>query len=161
MDFCGRAVDDEPIYAIDAVIEYDYIVSERVALRIEHRQNDGYSDEQINEYNEFIANVYNVVVSYGFDILKEFQSSESVSYYVDFRPKGVDGNPLDVIRIRFRISDHPLKKGKGGDNFGVDAIFKSFWFGGEKYENMVALVFGVQKACDAIRVGDWSALQKL
>ena len=161
MDFVPELFEKEagrPRYVIDAIIEYEYVETPKAA-KLAYWVEDNYTEEQQGHYYDFINTVESVITSFGFEITAREQNNISPSYYFNFVPKDVDGNEMDEITVRFRISDHPPKR--GGDNVTVKAIFKSFWFGNEKYPDQYSLIFGVEEACRAIQRGDFSRLMEL
>ena len=170
---CGGSYDYgiEPEYEIELVVEFDTVLDERdvaAALRIDTKpaipKNKRIDEHALEIYQDAINTVYGVISSHEFKIVSEFQSVGSYSYYITFladRPQsdGEDDVPPVPIAFKFRISNHELRGGR--DNIGVKAVFKTFRLGGELYPDPVSLCDGVDRACDAIKAGDFSKLMEL
>lgn len=154
----------EPTYYIDAILEFDIYEMDVAAARIEQREGlkDPFSADELADYCDFIDNVYSAIASFGFDMLMEYQSTESYAYYIEFKPKDEKGKDIEeVVLVKFRIADHQIKN-RGHDNFNQKTrrVFRSFVLGGERYDNPISLIQGVEKVCEAIQRKDFSGLMK-
>ena len=97
------------------VVELQLAAAMYVKQRFNQNDASRLSDEQLDEYDNFIGYIYNLIDKYNFEIDEDdppHQSNKSYSYYFKFRVVDEDDFELDNHRIILRISNHPQKKQK-------------------------------------------------
>lgn len=114
------------------------------------------SKQQMKAYVGFLTTVVSIIESRGFKIEKEYQSSESYSYYVRFSPINYYGEEYK-LDVKFRLSDHPIKSlGHRSDNGGKDVVFDSFDIAGFECETIGQVISQIRTLCDELKSGDFS-----
>ena len=163
---------------IDIVVVFDPIVSNVAASdqHVEYRPNlpaeHQYSDAQLQWYNDLIENVLNLIEDYaGFNIIENYQSSESYSYYIRFEAFTSEGESLGDFNIKFRISDHiePSKKSNDRET-GLTrkqvakkklTIFRSILINNKSQKGMFDAIRTLQHICDELLDGNIDVLDEL
>ena len=122
---------------------------------------DRYSEEQLEEYREFVLNIVNAIKGHQFEITRSQQSKRSYAYYIDFYPVTAEGVKLDKVKIIFRIADHKINDGTGEDiDFKPHSrvYMKNFHIDTTKYPDQFSVVMAVNDICDGLAEGDYSVL---
>lgn len=115
---CSQGVrEDENV--IEIIFYYNFLNkdSQVAASRLlQRRPNlpDGQqlSDEQFEEYGDFVDHIDDLIRQYDFEVEDKndiHQSNESYSYYFKFTAIDKNGTYMDEHRILIRVSDHPQK----------------------------------------------------
>ena len=151
----------KPTYVLDIEVEFNDCWNNVAASIVNHPKNVKkkylWSDDELTAYNDLIETVLGLIKSHKFEILRNYQSKKSYSYYIDFLP--TRGN--EVIEIRFRITDHSKRSLNDQTTFSDSApIIKSFVMGSKRYSNLVDIYKAVKNICDDLLKGDYSALSK-
>lgn len=122
------------------------------------------SDAQKEAYENFVRSVVSIIYNFGFDVVDEYQSSRSYSYYIQFTPspyKGFEDEWLE-LDVKFRLSEHysinkSVIEQTTPKTEGV--LFKSFVVEGVEYDNIAATLLAVKNICKDLKIGDYSKLQ--
>lgn len=164
---------------IDIVVEFDVTeqqvaASDRVTPRTNLTQDQQYTDEQLQWYNDLIDTIFDLVENYaGFNIIGAYQSTDIYSYYIEFEAFTESGESLGDFTIRFRISDHIEKakqRLKNRDSNSALAIvqvmrkrkiFRSIKVNEVSQSGMVTTANTVQHICDELLKGNVEVLDEL
>ncbi len=147
-----EVIDTEPISA-SRKVKLDY----RPNLRGEWQL----TNSQINDLNSFLTTVVSVIESRGFIMLDKYQSDESYSYYMTFRPRNQYTGEEFEFDVKFRLSDHNLtnaKKSSRSNELPPTVVFRSYVVEGVRYNTIVDTIHAIQNACNKLMVGDYSDL---
>lgn len=109
-------------------------------------------------YRQIVAESVDIISSFGFNNVKpEFWDSGSC--YVEFVPKKYDGTLYDeLIRARFRISDHDSPYGVNSWNNGE--LFMMFTINGYQVDTIEGVLNTLSNICRDIMMGDFSKLPR-
>ena len=147
-------------------------IEDRPNLPIDKR----YSEFQLDWYEDLISSVESAITSSGFNIIDQYQSSDSYSYYIEFEAFTREGKSLGDFTIKFRISDHdePSKKklrNRGSNDESAQeriqkassrfTIFRVIKIGELTPSGMVQTANIVKEACNHLLDGDVDYLDKL
>lgn len=151
----------KPTYVLDIEVEFNDCWDNIADSIVNHPKNVKkkylWSDDELTAYNDLIETVLGLIKSHKFEILRNYQSKKSYSYYIDFLPN----RGSEVIEIRFRITDHSKRSLNDETAFSGSApIIKSFVMGSKRYSNLVDIYKAVKNICDDLLKGDYSALSK-
>lgn len=158
-----------PVLEIICILNTDLIQDEEISADTKIEWRDLKNDYQLTS-DQLIAynNVINVIVEHikriGFDIVDEYQSDLSYSYYIQFMPityEGFEDKSLG-LDVKFRISDHALPEkfeSIRNSNKSAGVMFKSFVIAGITHDSIQSAVAHVKKVCEDLKVGDYSELQ--
>ena len=134
------------------------------------------TDSELSTYRSFIISMASIISSYGFDIVDEYQSEDSYSYYLQFTPMlnpGVLDNtevPIPMkagtdllLDVKIRLSNHyingqPTTTDSVARSISSGAMFKEFVVEGIKHESINAAIVDLQDICQHLRMGDYSRL---
>ena len=147
----------KPVYRLDAVMEFDLYIDESKAAGIIQERNGvelPYSMQDIAHYEIFIGAVCDAIRESGFVIAKEYQSSRSYSYYVEFETDDA------VVQVQFRISDH-LRSGRADFYGSGNRRFKDFILGPNAYQDQIAVKKAARAACEAAKHCDWALFDRI
>ena len=133
------------------------------------------TDAQYSLYANFIRTAVSIVVGAGFDIVDEYQSPDSLSYYVQFTPTFYDGileNDVNseiprkagtdfVLDVKFRLSDHyvtgePRIVDTLGRSKSYGIAFKEFVIAGVTHESINTAIRDIRDVCQDLKAGDYS-----
>lgn len=133
------------------------------------------SDKVRSVYRNWIKSMASIIASYGFEIVDEYQSSVSYSYYIQFSPIAdlTDDIPDRVVLlqkdsdvlldVKLRLSNHYLPEDeKVADSIersrSKGKIFSEFVVEGVKHEDINAAIKDLQDICKDLTLGDYSRL---
>ena len=148
-------------------INTDYSVAASKKPTVEYRElADSLQllKKQLEEYRNFVRSIVSIIKNFGFDVVDEYQSSKSYSYYVQFTPepyKGFEDEMLE-LDVKFRISDHYQESSSvtegnpSSKNAGV--IFKSFVVEGVNHSDIASAMLDVKHICQDLKIGNYSKL---
>lgn len=154
------------------------VVAARHDISIEYRDlplDWQLSDKVKSVYQNWLRSMASIIASYGFEIVDEYQSPESYSYYIQFSPVAdlTDDIPDRVVLlqkdsdmlldVKLRLSNHYLPDGaKVADSIersrSTGKIFSEFVVEGVKYEDINAAIKDLQEICKDLTLGDYSRL---
>ena len=113
------------------------------------------TDDELQIYEDFVDSMLSPITAHGFKIVKDYQSSKSYAYYIDFYPVDKEGNLLDEVHVIFRMAEHELKHGlKSSDN----RFIKSFVINNITYDKMLPFQQRIDFICDRLQEGDYEVL---
>lgn len=115
------------------------------------------SEDAKSDWSDFLTSVISVIRGRHFDIIRQYQSSKSYSYYVDFYPVTLDGQKLDEVELIFRFSDHRHKNAVG-EFQTEDFMFRSFEVNGQRYKSTYDVMMAVRHICEDLQKGDYSTV---
>lgn len=134
---------------------------------------------ELSTYRSFLISMVSIIESYGFEIVDEYQSDESYSYYVQFTPTlypGVLDNPEIripkkqnsdmLLDVKFRLSNHyedgegPLSVDSLGRSSSKGYMFKEFVVEGVKHESINSAIVDLQDICQELQLGNYARLYK-
>lgn len=134
---------------------------------------------ELATYRSFLISMTSIIESYGFEIVDEYQSNESYSYYIQFTPAlypGVLDNPeikipkkqnSDVLLdVKFRLSNHyedgeaPLTVDSLARSSSKGYMFKEFVVQGVKHDSINSAIVDLQEICQELCLGNYSRLYK-
>lgn len=147
-------------YFIDIVFNYGprnstIAASDRVKQPKIISDTNRLSQSQLNTYNDLVDSMLGPLVKRKFIINREWQSTRSYAYYVDFYPVDRQGNRFDnLVRIIFRAAEHDITHGEEG-LVDEDLILKSFTLMGETYKDPFDLQRKVIDICEHLMDGDF------
>lgn len=120
--------------------------------------------QQFETYRNLISSIVSAIRAYGFDIVDEYQSNLSYSYYIQFTPtpyKGFEDEMLE-LDVKFRISNYEESK-KITKNItkttstGKPVTFKSIIVSGFEHANIAEALLDIKHICQDLKCGDYSA----
>lgn len=127
------------------------------------------SYNQYVAYKNFVNSVVSVIRNFGYEMLEQYQSSKSYSYYITFKPDRYYGFEDDIqLNVIFRLSDHGQqispKLVEEADNDSnpkkelktEGRVFKEFVVEGVRCENIADALVQVKSICKDLKVGDYS-----
>ena len=148
IDICGYL--SEESQALVASIELKHPKSIKKIYKL--------TDTELDIWSSVVESVINELDIRNFEIIKQWQSKGSYSYYVDFYPVSKDGIKLERVQIRFRISDHG-RVGKGSqEKSSRRPMFRNFTV--NDFTCPANLKNLVGEICDDLMSGDYSTLWK-
>lgn len=113
------------------------------------------TQSQLNTYNDLVDSMLGPLIERKFIINKEWQSTRSYAYYVDFYPVDRQGKRFaESVRIMFRAAEHDITHGDEGF-VSSSLILKSFTLMGETYQDPFALQRKVIDICEHLMDGDF------
>ena len=133
------------------------------------------SDKVKSVYQNWLCSMASIIASYGFEIVDEYQSPKSYSYYIQFSPVAdlTDDIPDRVVLlqkdsdmlldVKLRLSNHYLPDGaKVADSIersrSTGKIFSEFIVEGVKHKDINAAIKDLQEICKDLTLGDYSRL---
>lgn len=134
------------------------------------------TDKELSIYRSFIISMASIIASYGFDIVDEYQSEESYSYYIQFTPTlhpGVLDNttvPIPMkqgtdllLDVKIRLSNHyvsgePIKTDSIARSISAGAMFKEYVVAGIRHDDINSALVDLQEVCQSLQLGDYSRL---
>lgn len=116
------------------------------------------SEEQRIAFEDFIHSILSVLYENEFQIIKKHQRTRSNSVYIDFYPVDAQGNRLDLVQIKFRISNPvPASRNSFSSN-NKQAMFKTFIVGGKPYPSTISVMNVVSTICEDLKQGNYEIL---
>jgi len=120
-----------------------------------------YTDSELDAYDDFIVNMLNVLETYKFDIIREYQSKKSYTYYVEFYPTDHFNNRLDKFLLVIRIGDHKMKSSRGSETIkSNNKVIKSFWIGSTQYPSTYKIRESLIKICEELQDENYDILDE-
>jgi len=133
------------------------------------------SDKVRSVYRNWIQSMASIIASYGFEIVDEYQSSESYSYYIQFSPVADLADDISdrvvllqkdsdvLLDVKLRLSNHYLPAGGKVSNSiersrSTGKIFSEFVVEGVKHEDINMAIKDLQGICKDLTLGDYSRL---
>lgn len=131
---------------------------------------------EFSTYRSFIISMASIVASYDFEIIDEYQSEESYSYYLTFTPKlnpGVLDNteravPMKrgtdlLLYVKIRLSNHftpngPIAQDSIARSIDAGRMFKEFVIAGITHKSINSAIIDLQSICQSLQDGDYSRL---
>lgn len=167
---------------IDIVV--DFVPMEEVSseTHVEYRPNltpeQQYTEEQLIWYNDLIDNVLNALEDYaGFNIIDDYQSDDSYSYYIEFEAFTSEGQSLGNFTVKIRIADHLEPRKRRALNRPANSrtaeevaknsankkskIFRSIKINEVSQSGLVAVMQTIWRVCDELLAGNVSVLDEL
>ena len=143
------------IIIFDAADEATNLVAARVSHPDHMKLGDRWTDAQLGFYNDFLDSVAGVVYNY-FQDVKEYQSSKSYSYYIEFKAASSSWT------IRLRISDHYLKRSRmSNKNTSYRTLFRQIIIGSTaEFTSYPAAIQALDEICFGIKNGDIDVISK-
>ena len=131
--------------------------------------------KELSVYHNWLRSMASIIVSYGFEIVDEYQSPISYSYYIQFSPqadltdKSSDSIVLmqkdtDILLdVKLRLSNHYQEGGPSvGDSIersqSSGKIFSEFVVEGIKHDDINAAIRDLQEICKDLQRGDYTRL---
>ena len=154
-----------PIYELEIVavmaIAADVNSSEDI---LKHRHNMPYeyqlSDKEFEVYKDFIRTAVSIIKKRDFEVIEEYQSNISYSYYIDFIPKTYEDTDYK-LRVKFRLSNHTtpeidrdIEELKSSTN----RIFKSFIVNDVTCSSVKSTLKEIADICNHLQLGDFDVL---
>lgn len=154
-------------------IELDIIAVLNIAETVESSKNVEWrelpasyqlSNAQFEAYQNFIRSAVSIIRKFGFEVVDEYQSNKSYSYYIQFTPEPYAGfeDKMLQLDVKFRLSDHakisqavtsePITTKSSG------VIFKSFVVEGVEHSNIAATLLDIKEICLDLKQGDYDRL---
>lgn len=157
-------------------VEFNNFVYKNIAannrIKLEYRDlipEYQLTDDQFERYANFINSASSIISSFGFFVEDQYQSDESYSYYIKFKPDTysgfvyVDENENEIeLDVVFRLSDHRQKLSVSTKQYrfteGHGSFFRSFIVAGVKKEKILDALTEIKEICKDLKVGDFSRL---
>jgi len=156
---------------IEIVMVMEYSDSIAAANRpvIEYRDlsfDHQLTSAQLEDYRNFIRSAVSIIYNFGFDVVDEYQSNKSYSYYIQFTPQPYKGfeDELLELDVKFRLSDHYQESNNTTDQStntlsnASGTIFKSFVVEGVRHTDIAETLLHIKNICKDLKVGDYSKL---
>ena len=120
------------------------------------------SEEQFARYKDFIMTVVGAIKSRGFQIVDEYQSDESYSYYIQFTPAFYEGTESPVVYdVKLRLSNHPMNNKSSVTQrtpTGRVPVFRSFVVNGVKHTSILPTLNQIVEVLNDLHAGDYDSL---
>lgn len=154
------------------------VVATKHEVKLEYRELPlewQLSSKVFSIYKNWLCSMASIIASYGFDIVDEYQSDVSYSYYIQFSPRAdlTDENPDRVVLmqdntdilldVKLRLSNHyqdpdepvgaRIERGSG-----TQRIFSEFVVEGVKHDDLNSAIKDLQDICKDLQQGDYSRL---
>lgn len=155
---------------IDIVVEMEPLYELAATSKISQRNlpaNRKYSEEQLQWYDDLVVNILAAITGSGFNIIEEYQSSESYSYYITFEAFTSEGESLGNFKIKLRISDHYQKKSANNKDIqdlvskGRNIVYRSITVNGITVNGIVRVTQRIWHICDELLAGNIDVLDEL
>lgn len=147
------------------VIDTEMIsATRRIALKSRSNLKDEWqlTSQQINDLNSFLTTVVGIIESRGFDVIDDYQSPMSYSYYIQFRPRNQYTDETFRLDVKFRLSDHKLSDAiqvsRNSEADTKQVIFRSYVVEGVKQKSITDVIHTINDICNHLAVGDYSIL---
>jgi len=131
--------------------------------------------KELSVYHNWLRSMASIIASYGFDIVDEYQSPISYSYYIQFSPQAdlTDESPDRVVLmqkdtdilldVKLRLSNHYQEGGPAiADSIersqSSGKIFSEFVVEGVKHDDINATISDLQEICKDLHHGDYTRL---
>lgn len=149
IDICGYLSPDSQ--ALNASVEMQHPKSINKIYRL--------TDTELDIWRSVVESVVNELDIRNFEIIRQWQSRRSYSYYIDFYPVTSDGTKLDLVQIRFRLSDHGKGVHKVEHTRDRKLMFRDFTINDFTCPaNPLNLKNLIGQMCDDLMKGDYSTL---
>lgn len=131
---------------------------------------------ELSTYRSFLVSMASIIESYGFEIVDEYQSDESYSYYIQFTPI-LDPGVLDnaehlipmkpgtdlLLDVKFRLSNHfeddePIAQDSTARSIASGKMFKEFVLNGIVHTSINSAIVDLQEICKELRQGNYDRL---
>lgn len=137
------------------------------------------SPEQLSKYKNFVKTMASIIVNSGFEIVEEYQSNKSYSYYIKFVPELYEGildadeehsiprksNSEFVLDVKIRLSDHyvhPEDEEAISDSLGRSrasgTVFSEFVVADVSTTSINVAIQQLHDICIDLKSGDYSKL---
>lgn len=134
---------------------------------------------QLSRYKNFVKTMTSIIVNAGFEIIEEYQSPKSYSYYIKFTPSLYEGiletdveqniprkiNTDLILDVKIRLSDHYVHEEDEesiGDSVGRSSsrgvVFDEFVVAGVSTESINDAIKDLHEICKDLKAGDYSKL---
>ena len=111
--------------------------------------------------NDVVDSCISCINSAGFPISKQYQSSKSYTYYIQFQPITESGEKLIPVELMFRISgDHKSQSIAEDVASTSTVIIKSITLGQKEYESYPQVILALQDICNELKQGNINVLSK-
>ena len=118
------------------------------------------SDKEFEVYKDFIRTAVSIIKKRDFEVVEEYQSNISYSYYIDFIPKTYEDADYK-LRVRFRLSNHTTPEvSRDVEDLkpSTDHIFRSFIVNDVTCDSVKSTLKEITDICNHLQLGDFDAL---
>ena len=151
--------DVKHIIQVDIEVEYD---SDKIAASNDLSIKKKYKLDEVKQtlFETIFSNVCKILEKKNFEILEVYQSKKGNTGYITFYPVTLEGEILDVIQIKFRISDHPSKSIGKSDKVPKTVKIVSFVVTDHVFNNNVDFLLEIDDLCDELQSGNIDVLDE-
>ena len=156
---------DDDNYEQVYLLDIELVLNNNIDEDLEHRElSKEYqlTDEEFQAYSDFITTVIMVIKNRNFEIVEEYQSDKSYSYYIQFVPEFYDGIEVPIrFDVKFRLSDY---KGNNkmynveNKNKVGEPIFTSFVVNGVEHKKFYDTLVNIINILNDLQAGDYKSL---
>lgn len=117
------------------------------------------TNAQYNGWYDFLNSAVSFITTVGFEITDQYQSKQSYSYYVEFKPtfyEGMEPDNADVLVVKFRLSNHNPVMKINEDNTSTispNRVFRSYVVDGITHDHLMSALKAIKHACLDIKSG--------
>ena len=154
-----------PIYELEIVAVMNIVADVNSSKDIlKHRPDMPYeyqlSDEEFEVYKDFIRTAVSIIKKRDFEVIDEYQSNISYSYYIDFIPKTYEDTDYK-LRVKFRLSNHvapEVSRDIEDHKSSTDHIFRSFIVNDVTCDSVKSTLKEIADVCNHLQLGDFDVL---
>ena len=156
---------DKPIYELEIIAIMDIAADVNSSKDIlKHRPNMPYeyqlSDKEFEVYKDFIHTAVNIIKKRDFEVIEEYQSNISYSYYIDFIPETYEDTDYK-LRVKFRLSNHTapeVSRDIEDHKSSTDHIFRSFIVNDVTCDSVKSTLKEIANICNHLQLGNFDIL---
>lgn len=133
------------------------------------------SGKVFDTYQNWLCSMASIIASYGFEIVDEYQSKTTYSYYIQFTPVAdltddisnrtllfKEGTDI-LLDVKLRLSNHRSDANKTvsqriSKGYDSTRIFSGFVVDGVKHDSINTAIKDLQDICKDLQHGDYSRL---
>lgn len=154
-----------PIYELEIVAIMDItadVNSSNDILKHKHDMPYEYQlfDKEFEVYKDFIRTAVSIIKKQDFEVVEEYQSNVSYSYYIDFIPKTYEDVDYK-LRVKFRLSNHTTPEvGRDIEELksSTNRIFRSFIVNDVTCDSVKSTLKEIADVCNHLQLEDFDAL---
>ena len=154
---------DKPIYELEIVAVMDIVADVNSSNDIlKHGNPYDYQlfDKEFEIYKDFIRTAVSIIKKWDFEVIEEYQSNISYSYYIDFIPKTYEDTDYK-LRVKFRLSNHTtpeIDRDIEELKSSANRIFESFIVNDVTCSSVKSTLKEIADVCNHLQLGDFDAL---
>lgn len=127
------------------------------SINKKHKRTDAW----LSELNDLAASVFMALKGRNFNIIRQWYSKKSYTYYYRFQPVDVNGQLIDKeYEIQIELRDHPSSTHEDHGLVTPNLVIKSYDLDDERYSNRIQLLKAVWHLLDELQKGNFDVLDE-